>query len=81
LNYQTFAVAALLEEGENRIEVHVGEGWFSTRLGFNGGKRDIYGDRLAVLAQLEILLENGNQVLYFFQGVDIYYLSLGKHKS
>ena len=62
LNYQTFDVTQLLVEGENAIGVEVGEGWFCTRLGFNGGKRNIYGDQMALLAQLEIALDNGHSL-------------------
>ena len=29
------------------------------RLGFGGGRRNIYGDRLALLAQLELVYEDG----------------------
>ena len=32
----------------------LGDGWYRGRLGFGGGRRNIYGDRLALLAQLEI---------------------------
>jgi alpha-L-rhamnosidase len=59
LNYQTFDVTGLLRAGDNVIGVEVGEGWYCGRLGFDGGKRNIYGDQLAVLAQLEVELENG----------------------
>lgn len=45
LNYQTFDVRDLLQDGENVIGVEVGEGWFATRLGFSGGQRNIYGDQ------------------------------------
>ena len=62
LNYQTFDVTSHLNSGENVIGVEVGEGWFSTRLGWHGGNRNIYGDRLAVLAQLEIELEDGKSM-------------------
>jgi alpha-L-rhamnosidase len=54
LNYETFDVTDFLNEGENTIAVEVAEGWYSGRLGFNGGKQCIYSDRLALLAQLEI---------------------------
>ena len=60
LNYQTFDVTSLLIKGENAIGIEVGEGWYSTRLGFGGGNRNIYGDRLALLAQLELVFEDGN---------------------
>ncbi|KAG4438047.1 hypothetical protein IFR05_006461 [Cadophora sp. M221] len=59
LNYQTFDVTSLIKEGDNVIGAEVGEGWFSGRLGFNGGWRCIYGDKLAVLAQLEITFDDG----------------------
>ena len=39
-----------------RIGAMLGDGWFRGRLGFGGGRRNIYGDRLALLAQLEIAL-------------------------
>jgi alpha-L-rhamnosidase len=63
LMYQAFDVTDLLKKGENAIGVEVGEGWFSTRLGWGGGTRNIYGDRLAVLAQLEVLLEDGQSLI------------------
>lgn len=55
LNYQVYDVSALLNpDGPNIIAVEVGEGWYATRLGFRGGRHKLYGDRLAVLAQLEV---------------------------
>jgi hypothetical protein len=57
LNYQTFDATALLQKGDNVIGAEVGEGWFSGRLGFNGGWRYIYGNKLALLAQLEIAFD------------------------
>jgi alpha-L-rhamnosidase len=59
LNYQVYDVAPLLNlDGPNVIAVEVGEGWYATRLGFLGGRRQLYGDRLAVLAQLEVRPQN-----------------------
>jgi alpha-L-rhamnosidase len=54
LRYQTFDVTSLLREGRNAIGAILGDGWYRGRLGFGGGRRNIYGDRLALLAQLEI---------------------------
>ena len=54
LRYQTFDVTDLLREGRNAIGGILGDGWHRGRLGFDGGRRNIYGDRLALLAQLEI---------------------------
>ncbi len=59
LRYQTFDVSGLLVEGRNAIGAILGDGWYRGRLGFRGGRRNIYGDRLALLAQLEIEYEDG----------------------
>jgi alpha-L-rhamnosidase len=59
LRYQTFDVTALLREGPNVLGAILGDGWFRGRLGYGGGRRNIYGDRLALLAQLEITYADG----------------------
>jgi alpha-L-rhamnosidase len=59
LCYQTFDVTDLLREGPNAIGAMLGEGWFCGRLGFGGGRRNIYGDRVALLVQLEIAYVDG----------------------
>ncbi|TDC27703.1 alpha-L-rhamnosidase [Streptomyces sp. 8K308] len=59
LRYQTHDVTELLREGENTIEVLLGNGWYRGRLGW-GGRRALYGDRLALLAQLEIVHADGS---------------------
>lgn len=59
LRYQTFDVTPLLRTGENTIGALLGEGWYTGRLGFHGGRRNIYGEHRALLAQLEIVHANG----------------------
>jgi alpha-L-rhamnosidase len=59
LRYQTFDVTGLLREGRNALGATLGDGWYRGRLGFGGGRRNIYGDRLALLAQLEIAYADG----------------------
>lgn len=59
LRYQTYDVTALLQEGRNALGVVVADGWYRGRLGFHGGKRNNYGERLALLAQLEITYTDG----------------------
>src|SRR5215210_3153867 len=51
LRYQTFDVTDLVRAGTNTLEVLLGNGWYRGRLGFTGS-RALYGDRLALLAQL-----------------------------
>lgn len=52
LQVQTYDVSGLLEEGENSLEIWLGEGWFKGRFGFDGGYTNIYGDRLYAIAEL-----------------------------
>ena len=59
LRYQSFDVTDLLHKGRNAIGAILGDGWYRGRFGFDGGRRNIYGDRLALLAQLEITYANG----------------------
>jgi alpha-L-rhamnosidase len=59
LRYQTFDVTDLLQEGRNALGAMLGDGWFRSRLSFGGGRRNIYGDRLTLLAQLEITYADG----------------------
>lgn len=61
LRYQTYDVTALLGEGRNAIGAVLGNGWYRGRLGYHGGRRNIYGDRLALLAQLEIEYADGRR--------------------
>lgn len=60
LRYQTFDVTSLLQEGANGLGVTVADGWYRGRLGFGGGRRNIYGDKLGVLAQLEVTYADGS---------------------
>jgi alpha-L-rhamnosidase len=39
----------------------LGDGWFRGRLGFGGGRRNIYGERLALLVQLEVQYTDGSR--------------------
>lgn len=60
LRYQTFDVTKMLNEGKNAIGAILGDGWFRGRIGFGGGRRNIYGKHLALLAQLEIQYADGS---------------------
>jgi alpha-L-rhamnosidase len=59
LLYQTFDVTELVLSGENRIDVTVGNGWYRGNLG-RPPRRDLYGDKLGVLAQLELVFADGS---------------------
>ncbi|MCI2240419.1 glycoside hydrolase family 78 protein [Kineococcus sp. TRM81007] len=59
LRYATFDVTDLVRPGANAIGVWLGDGWWRGRLGFEGGRHDVYGSDLAALAQLEVTTSDG----------------------
>jgi alpha-L-rhamnosidase len=59
LRVATIDVTDLIHDGENAWGARLADGWFRGRLGFDGGYRNIYGDELALLAQLEIVYTDG----------------------
>ncbi|UQC81878.1 uncharacterized protein CLUP02_07364 [Colletotrichum lupini] len=55
IQYQVFDVAHLLKPGQrNVLTVEVSEGWYAGRILWGEGLTCFYGDRIGVLAQLEI---------------------------
>ena len=60
LRYQTYDVTEMLHEGRNAMGALLGDGWFRGRMGFGGGRPNIYGDRIALLAQLEVTYADGS---------------------
>ncbi|KAL2856716.1 bacterial alpha-L-rhamnosidase domain protein [Aspergillus pseudodeflectus] len=59
LQYQTYDVTSLLQTGANTVGVRVAEGWFSGRIGFAGGHRNIWGPHTALLVQMEVTTTDG----------------------
>ncbi|KAF5004814.1 hypothetical protein FDECE_8713 [Fusarium decemcellulare] len=57
--YDTYDVSDVIKQGDNVIGALVGEGWYSGRLGWGDGKRNLYGDTLGLLALLKITSKNG----------------------
>lgn len=58
--YQTYDVTAMLKNGANCLGAMLGDGWFRGRSGWEG-RRDLYGKKLALLAQLVIRYTDGTQ--------------------
>ncbi|MDE7311272.1 MAG: glycoside hydrolase family 78 protein [Eubacterium sp.] len=52
LQVHTYDVSDLLCDGENEIQVWLGDGWYRGRLGFDGGYTNVYGDRCFAIAEL-----------------------------
>lgn len=61
LRYQTFDVTGLLHAGRNAAGAMLGDGWFRGRLGFGAGRRNLYGERIALLAQIEVQYADGSR--------------------
>jgi alpha-L-rhamnosidase len=60
LQYQTYDVTGLLTKGENVAGAILGDGWYRGYIGFSG-QRNFYGDRLALLAQIQIKYQDGHE--------------------
>jgi alpha-L-rhamnosidase len=60
LQYQTYDVTGLLRNGQNAVGVTLGNGWYRGNLAWDD-KRNIYGDRLALLLQITVTYRDGRQ--------------------
>jgi len=58
LRYQTHDVTGLLREGPNDVSALLGNGWYRGHL-TGSMQQCVYGDRLALLAQLEVVTPDG----------------------
>src|SRR5258708_39822817 len=58
--YQTFDVTSAVKPGENCLGALLGDGWFRGYLNISG-KRNSYGKKLTLLAQLEITYVHGTR--------------------
>lgn len=59
--YQTYDVTAQLNSGRNSIGAWLGDGWYRGTLGWKEmpQRRHLYGDRTALLAQIEVTYADG----------------------
>jgi alpha-L-rhamnosidase len=62
LQYQTYDVTGMLKSGDNAIGVMLGDGWYRGNLAWND-KRNIYGDKLGLLLQIEVTYKDGRKEL------------------
>jgi alpha-L-rhamnosidase len=60
LQYQTYDVTSVLRRGDNALGAILGSGWYRGQIGFRQ-HRNHYGDRLALLAQLEVAYADGTR--------------------
>ena len=62
VQYQTYDVTSLISKGNNVLGVILGDGWYRGYMGFTG-ERNLYGDQLALLLQLQLKYEDGRTEL------------------
>ncbi len=60
LQYQTYDVTPMLKRGDNAVGVLLGNGWYRGNIGFSK-QRNLYGDRLALLLQIDVLYTDGSR--------------------
>lgn len=60
LRYRTHDVTDHLTGGANTIGAWLGDGWYRGKYGFDGGTRNIYGTDQALIAQLEVVHDDGS---------------------
>ena len=58
LQYQTYDVTSLLKPGANAVGALLGNGWYRGNLAWEG-RRNIYGQRLGLLAQIQVTYKDG----------------------
>ena len=61
LRYYTYDVTELVQPGANAIGAWLGDGWYRGRLGWRGGFRNLFGDDLSFLGQLELTYADGRR--------------------
>jgi alpha-L-rhamnosidase len=59
--YRTYDVGDLLVPGDNTLGAWLGDGWYRGRLGWRGGFRNVFGDDLSFLGQLELEYADGSR--------------------
>ncbi|MBI1256341.1 MAG: Bacterial alpha-L-rhamnosidase [Chloroflexi bacterium] len=63
IQYQTFDITNQLTTGSNLVSVMLGNGWYKGRYGANGGAVNFYGDCFALICEIHITLENGDEIV------------------
>jgi alpha-L-rhamnosidase len=59
LQYQAYDVTPLLKQGKNAVGVMLGNGWYRGDLMGFANRRNVYGDRLALLLQIDLTYDDG----------------------
>ncbi|MBN1457262.1 MAG: glycoside hydrolase family 78 protein [Sedimentisphaerales bacterium] len=60
LQYQTYDITSMIKPGANCFGAILGDGWYRGRLAW-GKSRNLYGEKVALLAQIEIVYQDGSR--------------------
>lgn len=60
VRHQTHDIGPVLRAGENVLGAWLADGWYRGHIGFDGGRWDIYGTDVSLLAQLEVTTTAGD---------------------
>ncbi|MBU3099485.1 glycoside hydrolase family 78 protein [Clostridium sp. DSM 17811] len=63
LQYQTYDITELIKQGQNSVNVLLGNGWYKGRFGFEDNTREIYGDKFALLCEIIINYTDGTSAI------------------
>ena len=61
LAYRTVDIGGFLTEGPNAVGAVLGDGWYRGRLAWGAGVTNVYGTELGLIAQVELLYEDGRR--------------------
>lgn len=61
LQYQVYDVTSQLTNGANAVGAILGDGWYRGHIGWGTDNRNRYGDKLALLLQLEVTYQDGSK--------------------
>ncbi len=65
IQYITYDVTDCLINGDNRIGLALGNGWYKGRFGFMAGMGELYGDQMKCIAEIRLTLSDGSvQVIH-----------------
>ena len=67
LQYQAYDVTTLIQGGENVLGVSLGSGWYRGHLAW-GGLKNIYGEKIGLIAQMEIKFNDGSSTTLISDG-------------
>lgn len=80
IQYQTYDVTDMLEQGENGIGITLASGWWCDAQTYVLRNYNYFGDRESVLARLEIVYEDGTKEAFWTNSVDWEYYGEGPYK-